>query len=135
MSDFSLDPRLAADTTPVCMLELSELRLGNDARFPWLLLVPQRAGLAEIIELPKPERAVLFEEITRVSSALQAVTRCDKLNVAAIGNIVRQLHVHIIARFETDSAWPRPVWGYGEAVAYDVAARDKFREDILAALA
>ncbi len=135
MSDFVLDPRLAADTVPVKMLTLSELRLGNDSRFPWLLLVPQRTGLAEIIELPKPERAVLFEEITMVSTALKAVTNCDKLNVAALGNIVRQLHVHIIARFENDPVWPRPVWGNGEAVAYETAARDKFRQDILAALA
>ena len=132
---FVLDARLAAESTPIRMLTLSELRLGNDARFPWLILVPQRPDIAEIIELPKPERAVLFEEITAVSTALRAATRCDKLNVAALGNVVRQLHVHVIARFTSDAAWPRPVWGNGTAVAYDAAARDKLAADILSALA
>lgn len=135
MEPFTLDPRLASDSTPIRMMGLSELRLGNDARFPWLLLVPQRPGLAEIIELPKPERAMLFEEITQVSAALRKVTNCHKLNVAALGNVVRQLHVHIIARFQTDAAWPRPVWGVGNSVAYATAARDKLAADILAALA
>lgn len=134
MSDFALDPRLDADTTPVTDLPLSTLRLARDARFPWLILVPRRAGLAEIIDLEEADRAALFAEITLVSGALRDATRCDKLNVAALGNQVRQLHVHVIARFTTDAAWPAPVWGRGSPVAYDAAARDRLVADLLAHL-
>jgi diadenosine tetraphosphate (Ap4A) HIT family hydrolase len=125
MSDFVLDPRLEADTLPVADLALSVLRLSKDARFPWLILVPKRPHMAEIIDLDAMDRAVLFDEIVLVSEALRSATRCHKLNVAALGNQVRQLHVHVIARFEDDAAWPRPVWGSGEAVAYQPAARDR----------
>jgi diadenosine tetraphosphate (Ap4A) HIT family hydrolase len=116
---FALDPKLAADSLPVGGLGLSDLRLVNDSRFPWLLLVPRRAGAAEIIDLGKADRAALFEEIATTSEALRAVTRCDKLNVGALGNQVRQLHVHIVARFAGDAAWPGPVWGSGVAMAYE----------------
>lgn len=125
MPDFHLDPRLEADTTAVAELELCTLRLSKDARFPWLILVPKRAGMAEIIDLDAMDRAILFDEIVLVSEALRGETRCHKLNVAALGNQVRQLHVHVIARFEGDAAWPRPVWGAGEPVAYEPAARDR----------
>jgi diadenosine tetraphosphate (Ap4A) HIT family hydrolase len=125
MSDFVLDPRLEGDTLPVGDLALSTLRLAKDARFPWLILVPKRAGTAEIIDLDAMDRAVLLDEVVLVSEALRSATRCHKLNVAALGNQVRQLHVHIIARFEADAAWPGPVWGAGEAVAYEPAARDR----------
>ena len=125
MSDFVLDPRLEGDTLPVADLALSTLRLAKDARFPWLILVPKRPDMAEIIDLDAMDRAILFDEIVLVSEALRTATRCDKLNVAALGNQVRQLHVHIIARFAEDAAWPRPVWGAGEAVAYEPAARDR----------
>ena len=130
MSDFVLDPRLEGDTLPVADLALSTLRLAKDARFPWLILVPQRAEMADIIDLDDMEQAILFDEIVLVSRALRTATACHKLNVAALGNQVRQLHVHVIARFEDDAAWPRPVWGTGEAVAYEPAARDR----LLAAL-
>lgn len=125
MSDFVLDPRLEGDTLPVADLALSTLRLAKDARFPWLILVPKRPEIAEIIDLDAMDRAILFDEIVLVSEALRSATRCHKLNVAALGNQVRQLHVHVIARFEDDAAWPRPVWGTGEAVAYEPAARDR----------
>ena len=134
MADFLIDPRLAADSTAIASLALSDLRLMNDARFPWLLLVPRRPGLAEIIELDKPDRAQLFEEILAVSTALKAATGCDKLNVAALGNRVRQLHVHVIARFTGDAAWPGPVWETGAAVAYDAATRDRLSASLAAAL-
>ena len=134
MADFVIDPRLAGDSTPVQSLRLCDLRLVNDSRFPWLLLVPRRAGMAEIIELEKPDRAVLYEEIVAVSTALKAATGCDKLNIAALGNAVRQLHVHVIARFHGDAAWPRPVWGSGEAVAYAAPDRAKLVAGIVAAL-
>lgn len=125
MTDFALDPRLDASSVPVAELALSTLRLSNDARFPWLILVPLRADMAEIIDLADMDRAVLFDEIVLVSRVLRAATDCPKLNVAALGNQVRQLHIHVIARFENDAAWPRPVWGVGEAVAYATPARDR----------
>jgi diadenosine tetraphosphate (Ap4A) HIT family hydrolase len=125
MPGFTLDSRLEADTTAVTDLALCVLRLSKDARFPWLILVPRRPDMAEIIDLEAMDRAILFDEIVLVSEALRTVTRCQKLNVAALGNQVRQLHVHVIARFETDAAWPRPVWGAGEPVAYEAPARDR----------
>jgi diadenosine tetraphosphate (Ap4A) HIT family hydrolase len=127
MTDFALDPTLAADTTPVGDLALSTLLLARDARFPWLILVPRRPGMVEIIDLGAADRALLLDEIAAVSESLRAVTGCDKLNVAALGNQVRQLHVHVIARFRTDTAWPRPVWGSGDPVAYEATARDRLR--------
>lgn len=135
MSDpFSLDPKIAADSLPLASLALSELRLMNDARHPWLLLVPRKAGAEEITDLAADQRATLVEEIATVSAALKTITACHKLNVAALGNIVRQLHVHVIARFPTDPAWPGPVWGVGKAVAYEAAERDKLSQRIRAAL-
>jgi diadenosine tetraphosphate (Ap4A) HIT family hydrolase len=125
MADFALHPQLAGDTFAVAALPLSDLRLMNQARFPWMVLIPRRADAVEIIDLAKPDRALLFEEITAVSSALRAATGCYKLNVAALGNQVRQLHVHIIARFENDAAWPRPVWGAADTLAYEPGARDR----------
>lgn len=134
MPEFALHPMLAADSVAVAALGLSDLRLHNQAAFPWLLLVPRRAGVAEIIDLSKPDRAALFEEINAVSAALRTVTQCHKLNVAALGNQVRQLHVHIIARFETDPAWPKPVWGAVASVAYHPAERDRLIARIRSAL-
>ncbi|WP_424683176.1 HIT domain-containing protein [Frateuria sp. YIM B11624] len=120
---FLLDPRLAADTLPVARLDLCELRLMNDERFAWLVLVPQRAGLVEIADLTPSERTLLWHEVERAGAALRAVAPCDKLNLGALGNIVRQLHVHVVARREGDAAWPGPVWGNGPAEPYPEAAR------------
>ena len=106
--DWSLDPQLARDTLAIGDLALSRLLLMNDANYPWLILVPRRPGLSEIIDLG-PEETQLMTEISQVARALKAVTACDKLNVAALGNLVPQLHVHIIARRTSDAAWPRPV--------------------------
>lgn len=122
---FTLDERLAADSVAIGRLPLSDLLLARDARFPWLILVPRRPDMAEIIDLSPDDRAALLDEIVLVSEALRTVTGCDKLNVAALGNMVRQLHVHVIARFTTDPAWPGPIWGRGEAVAYEPGVRDK----------
>jgi diadenosine tetraphosphate (Ap4A) HIT family hydrolase len=116
---FTLDPKLEADTAPVCDLELCAVRLMDDARFAWLVLVPRRPGLVEITDLSEPERMQLMKEITLASDALCAVAPCDKLNIGALGNIVRQLHIHIVARVEGDAAWPDPVWGSGAAKPYD----------------
>lgn len=114
----SLDPRLASDSLAIGMLALCEVRLQNDARFPWLVLVPQREGMTELFELSAPDRATTMEEIAQVSAALRAVTQCLKINVGALGNMVRQLHIHIVARHESDAAWPGPVWGVGTRVPY-----------------
>jgi len=114
---FALDPRLAADTRLVASLPLCDVLLMNDARYPWLILVPRRAGLVEIADLRDDEQAMLWQEVNRAAAALRAVAPCDKLNLGALGNIVRQLHVHVVARVEGDAAWPGPVWGNGQAVA------------------
>jgi diadenosine tetraphosphate (Ap4A) HIT family hydrolase len=132
---FALDPRLDADTVPALSLKLSDVLLMNDARFPWLILVPRRPGLREIIDLKPADRQQLMDEIGLVSEALKAAaSRCDKLNVAAIGNAVAQLHIHVIARTTADPVWPRPVWGVGEPVAYRLEERHRLLARIKAAV-
>ena len=116
--EFTLHPQIIQDTLDVGDLPLSRLQLMNDATYPWLILVPRRADIVEIIDLVPDERVQLMTEISQVSQVLKAETKCDKLNVAALGNMVRQLHIHVIARFGTDMAWPRPVWGQNQAVSY-----------------
>ena len=127
---FSLDPRLAADTLPVCDLPLSTVCLMNDSRFPWLLLVPRRVGASELLDLEPADRLRLWDEVSIASRALMAVTKPKKLNVGAIGNIVAQFHVHVVARREEDATWPRPVWGVGTAEAYDPALARALIESI-----
>jgi diadenosine tetraphosphate (Ap4A) HIT family hydrolase len=119
---FALDPRLAADTRLVASLPLCDVRLMNDARYAWLVLVPRRAGLVEIADLSDADQAVLWQEVNLAGRALRAVAPCDKLNLGALGNIVRQLHVHVVARCEGDAAWPGPVWGHGRAQPHAEAA-------------
>ena len=120
--DFALDARLAADTTFVADWSLSRVLLMNDRRFPWVILVPRRAGVSEIFDLDESVRAVLMGEIARAAEKLKAWARahggCDKINVGSLGNMVPQLHIHIVARSTTDCAWPGPVWGVGQAVPY-----------------
>jgi diadenosine tetraphosphate (Ap4A) HIT family hydrolase len=119
-ADWSLHSQLAADTVAVGELHLSRVLVINDANYPWLLLVPRRAHANEILDLAADEQLLLMSEIARAGGTLKSLTRCDKLNIAALGNVVPQLHVHIIARFRDDPAWPRPVWNavpprpYGE---------------------
>lgn len=131
---FLLDPRLAVDTLPLASLDLCEARLMDDARFAWLVLVPQRAGLVEIADLTPSERTLLWHEVDRAGAALRAVAPCDKLNLGALGNIVRQLHVHVVARREGDAAWPGPVWGSGPAERYTEAVREALAGKLQAAL-
>ena len=121
---FVLDPRLAADTVPVCELPLSRVLLLDDARFPWLVLVPRRQHAVELSDLAAADRHRLLDEISAASAALRTLCQPDKLNIAALGNVVAQLHVHVIARFASDCAWPQPVWGVGKAAPYSPAARD-----------
>ena len=118
---FALDPRLKADTQHVAALSLCDVLLMNDARYAWLILVPRLAGCTEIIDLPEAGRTQLWQEINHVAAMLRDTVPCDKLNIGALGNIVRQLHVHVVARKEGDAAWPGPVWGNGVATPYDDA--------------
>jgi diadenosine tetraphosphate (Ap4A) HIT family hydrolase len=124
MTSFVLDPRLSVESLEIGGLKLCKVWLFDDARFPWLVLVPQRRELVEIIDLDARDQALLTEDIATASKILKSATGCYKLNVAALGNQVRQLHVHIIARFENDAAWPVPVWGIGEREPYDPKVRD-----------
>jgi len=115
---FTLDPRLTADSHAIGALPFSELLLIDDARYPWVILVPRIAGARELIDLDEGDQRLLLGEIDRVARALESLLHPDKLNIAALGNVVPQLHVHVIARFTSDAAWPNPVWGRGERVAY-----------------
>ena len=119
--DFILHDRLAADSVALGDGPLSSVRLMNDRRYPWVILVPRRAGLREIHELSAADRALLIEEIALAGQALQAATGAAKINVGALGNLVPQLHVHVVARSPGDPAWPGPVWGHGRPEPYDAA--------------
>jgi diadenosine tetraphosphate (Ap4A) HIT family hydrolase len=116
---WSLHPQLQKDTVDIGDLPLSRVLVIKDAHYPWLLLVPRREDITEIIDLDEVAQAQLMAEIARVGRALKEVTKCDKLNVAALGNVVPQLHVHLIARRSSDAAWPRPVWGVMPPLAHD----------------
>jgi diadenosine tetraphosphate (Ap4A) HIT family hydrolase len=118
-SAFVLHPRLAADTFAVGELALCRVLLMNDARFPWLILVPRRPDIREMLDLAPEDQATLCREIDAASRVLKRLIGPYKLNVAAIGNMVPQLHWHIVARFEDDAAWPQPVWGFGTREPYD----------------
>jgi len=130
LADWELDPLLERDTAPVGDMPLSRVLLIKDATYPWLLLVPRRHLAVEITDLDMIEQAQLMSEIAHTGRVLKAHTGCDKINVAALGNVVSQLHVHIIARSRGDAAWPRPVWNAVPPRDYDKAALDK----LLAAL-
>ncbi|MGH8335906.1 MAG: HIT domain-containing protein [Gammaproteobacteria bacterium] len=108
---WSLHAQLQNDTIDIGDLPLSRVLVIKDANYPWLLLVPRREGAVEVIDLDEVEQAQLTTEVSRVARALKDVSKCDKLNIAALGNVVPQLHVHVIARRKGDAAWPRPVWG------------------------
>ena len=126
MTEYLLDPRLEAESLRVAQLALCDVRLLCDARFPWLVLVPRRAGLIEIFDLGSSDRARLMEETAMAAKALREATDCAKINVGALGNIVRQLHIHVVARREADAAWPGPVWGSGAARRYADGAAEEF---------
>lgn len=122
MADFTLDPTLARDTVPLGEWALCRVLLMNDAQYPWLVLVPARPGLRDFHDLAPADLTLATGEIVRASKALQALFEPFKLNVAALGNMVPQLHIHVIARFADDAAWPKPVWGVRPAEPYDEAA-------------
>lgn len=123
---WSLHQQLTQDTIDIGDLPLCRVLVIKDANYPWLLLVPRREGAVEIIDLDEVSQAQLMTEVSRVARALKEITRCDKLNIAALGNVVPQLHVHIIARRRNDAAWPRPVWGVVPPLAHDATEVQNF---------
>ena len=131
MRKFTLNERLRGDSTFLINLGLCELRLMDDSRWPWLLLVPQRDGVEEIFDLTPLDQAMLTFETNLVAQALKKTVDATKINVGALGNIVRQLHVHVVARNEGDPNWPGPIWGYGSRIAYEDGARQKMMKKIL----
>jgi diadenosine tetraphosphate (Ap4A) HIT family hydrolase len=134
LSDFQLDERIVRDSDLLTKIGLCELRLMKDSRWPWLMLVPQRPGASEIFDLTPLDQTMLTFETTLVAEALKTVTGATKINVAALGNIVRQLHVHVIARSEGDANWPGPVWGFGTAEPRTADETKAFSAKILDAL-
>ncbi|SFK98967.1 HIT family protein [Lysobacter sp. cf310] len=136
MNPWHLHPQLADDTHPVAQFKLCELRLMDDANHPWLILVPRIEDAVELIDLNEAQQTELMREVAVASRALQKAFSPHKLNVAALGNLVPQLHVHVIARFREDIAWPRPVWGMATAQPYSPEAlisRIRRLQDALAA--
>ena len=131
---FELHPQLAADTLVVGNLPLCRVLLMNESRYPWFILVPQRAAISEIHQLTAVDRTQLWEESDLVSRQLMQIFKADKLNIAALGNVVPQLHLHHIARFKTDAAWPAPVWGKFQAEAYSPQTAEAVLQQLRQAL-
>ncbi len=118
MADFALHPRLAADTLELGDMMLSAVRVMNDRRFPWLILVPRRPDLEALHRMDRTDHLLLMQEVTLLSRLLEDLFAPDRVNVGALGNLVPQLHLHLVARHRADPAWPGPVWGMGGAEAY-----------------
>ena len=134
MAAFALDGRLGGDSELVMKLGLCQLRLMDDRRWPWLVLVPQRPGITELFELKPLDQALLTFETNLAAEALKKVTDATKVNVGALGNIVRQLHVHVVARHENDPNWPGPVWGFGTREPYGADEKKALVQKILKAI-
>ncbi len=115
---FTLDERLKSDTIFVYDLPLCRILLMNDSNYPWFILVPKRDGVKEIFELSKGDRIQLEIEVSAIAKAIKTNFSAKKINIATLGNIVSQLHIHIVARFENDPSWPKPVWGNADLVQY-----------------
>ncbi|KRD72935.1 HIT family protein [Ensifer sp. ENS10] len=131
LATFTLDERLERDGIPIASIGLCQMRLMNDRRWPWLVLIPQREGISEIFDLTPLDQTMLTFETTMAATALKTVTGAQKINVGALGNIVRQLHVHIIARNDGDPNWPGPVWGFGKPEPWDEKEHRDFAARIL----
>jgi diadenosine tetraphosphate (Ap4A) HIT family hydrolase len=125
MLEFELYPQLENDTFLIGSFDLSQILLMNDSRYPWIILVPRIENAVDMTDLSETERAVFVEEINFVADALKTQYQPDRINIAMLGNVVPQLHCHIIARFETDFAWSKPVWGIGDAVRYTTEEHEK----------
>jgi diadenosine tetraphosphate (Ap4A) HIT family hydrolase len=131
---FQLHPQLAADCFALGQFSLCRLLLMNESRYPWFILVPQRQTLTEIHQLSDDDQLLLIRESSLLARALEQAFKADKLNVAAIGNIVPQLHLHHIVRYRHDAAWPAPVWGKFKPLPYTDDARLKVVDMLIAAL-
>lgn len=130
---FEMNPRIVADTVFLTDWTLCRVLLMNDSTYPWLLLVPRRDGVVEITDLDAPDRLILMEEIARASTALRQATSPHRINIAALGNVVAQLHVHVIARETADAAWPKPVWGAAPPQPYTPEALEQRLSQLRAA--
>ena len=131
LSDFRTDERLVRDSDLLTKIGLCELRLMKDARWPWLVLVPQRADVSEVFDLTPLDQTMLTFETNLVAETLKTVTGATKINTGALGNIVRQLHVHVVARSEGDPNWPGPVWGFGKSEPWGEKDHQAFAARIL----
>ncbi|MDN6180117.1 MAG: HIT family protein [Halomonas subglaciescola] len=132
MNAIALDERLKADTLPVAELPLCRVLLMNDARFPWAVLVPRIAGASEIFDLTADDQQQLWREAGALGAAMKDGFHGDKINVATLGNLVSQLHVHVVVRTRNDAAWPAPVWGHGEPRPYTQDQQTSVRDRLLA---
>ena len=130
INEFKLNSRLLEESTFVTKLTLSQVRLNHDSRFPWLILVPEIAGLKELHEIPEEHQTIVHKEMNFCSTVLQKFTSADKMNVAALGNLVPQLHIHVIARKHSDSGWPQPVWSAGDAKPYEKESLVKLADEL-----
>ena len=128
---FDLDSRLAADTLILADLPLCRVLLMRDARYPWLILVPRVADISEVYQLDEAAQVQLWLETRALAQGMQQEFAARKMNIAALGNVVSQLHMHVVARQERDAAWPAPVWGHGEAQAYSAEALQTVRQRML----
>jgi len=127
---FQLHPRLQQDSIAIAQLELSELRLINDSQYPWFVLVPKRADISEVYQLSEKDQQLLQQESSQLSKMLAELYKADKMNIAAIGNMVPQLHIHHIVRYKTDIAWPAPVWGKFDAIPYTEQKIEKIKSQV-----
>ena len=128
MHQFILDKKLQKDCIFIKDLELSQLLLMNDSNYPWLILVPRKNNLTEIIDLDQDDQIILLSEINYVSKILKKHLNVDKINIASLGNIVSQLHIHIIGRYFNDISYPKPVWGQVDSVEYNEIKISNFKE-------
>jgi len=127
---FQLHPRLKQDSIAIGKFNLTELRLINDSQYPWFVLVPMRADISEVYQLSADDQQLLQQESSLLTKTLADLYNADKMNIAAIGNIVPQLHIHHIVRYKTDIAWPAPVWGKFDAVPYTEQQIEKIKQEI-----
>lgn len=132
---YKLHPRLQQDTIHLGQFDLCDVLLMNDARYPWVILVPKRADITEVFQLSNDEQQQLMAESTFVAYRLTEMVRADKMNIATLGNVVSQLHIHHVARFTTDAVWPDPVWGKGQAVPYNEEESEAICQQLKSVLA
>lgn len=132
MTHFELDERLAADTFPVADLPLCRVLLMNDSRYPWVILVPRQASISEVFELSAQDQQQLWREATQLGEAMKTALAGDKLNIATLGNVVSQLHIHVVIRRHNDATWPAPVWGNGSPSAYELDDQADMRAQLTA---